>query len=711
MRIALISIFLLSSALLFGSSDQANPNDGGLCDYGKLLEGVNDQERQLREELYLTLVGIIEELQRYRTALATNQQYIDMFPAVYYHVTAIETHKIRKGNFDEPVWKMSQMIAFYEEYVGNRRAWDSGSRNSVEPHWKTHFQKAIDVQAGDAGGVLCLGYSGTLLTAVKAHIIYDLPRSIRFANMQYSHSRQTDMQKVKREFDAVNDVFSRAQARAIDDLRSISPACSELSSYWLSQWLFGPDVVDMRTTAWNNALDAGHVVEFEGVRLAPHPYNQSIWDHFLNRGKDICPPPISTLFLFDMSGSMSQTGGGTIPKIEQAKNAGRTTLQSLQSNNQGPVNEVAIYGFEGACVPDPTTEIFYFSRDLQQAEQSLDRLYTGGGTPLGKAIRSAECKLAEHLTTTGKTEGRLILLSDGQGTCGEIRPQGVYQNAPLKRQRYNVSAGQCGGSVASNVSFRYYTVGFNIPPGSPAERDLQYLSTLTGGKYLNVQNQTQLTRAFRKFNRVYRPKPYPLESNLSTEDASTFQSGVSHIRQEDFSKAVESNEAYVKAHPDDCHGVFNLALAYEATDLFREAITQYESYLRLCPNPEDEAFVRQQLAFLAEEYQDFLAFQEQVIQSDLEFLRLHFERLQNGRSVALAMEFRGFLQEKGDYYERLPRLIDQKNRFFVNLTEDISSAFDRCATMIRRNPEHWDRDAIPVISITYLNLQDLISEM
>lgn len=70
-----------------------------------------------------------------------------------------------------------------------------------------------------------------------------------------------------------------------------------------------------------------------------------------------------------------------------------------------------------------------------------------------------------------------------------------------------------------------------------------------------------------------------------------------------------------------------------------------------------------------------------------------------------------FLQEKGNYYNKMPRLIDKEDRFFVNLTEDISTALERCSALIRRKPETWDRDAIPFISMTYLNLQDLLKEM
>lgn len=440
--------------------------------------------------------------------------------------------------------------------------------------------------------------------------------------------------------------------------------------------------------------------------------NNNLKEAVRNELDHACGSRFSTLFLFDLSGSMRQNGGGTIPKIEQAKNASRTTLASMHRNSQGFANEVAIYGFEGACREDPTTEIFPFGTDLQAAEASVANLYTGGGTPLGKAIRAAECKLAARLNETGQQEGKLILLSDGQGTCGSIRPNGVYHNAPLQSTPYKISAGQCGGNVGPAVAVKYYTIGFNIAPGSPAERDLQYLSQLSGGKYLNAQNQAQLTRAFRKFNRVYRPKEAPYLSNLPSEASATFQSAVANIKSEDFVGAQSTCEAFVKRHPTDCHGVYNLALTYEANELYQPAISTYQQYLSLCPGATDTASVQQQIALLEEEFRDFVDFQHQVLQSDLEFLQLHFEKIQNGQSVALAMEFQGFLKEKGAYYQKLPQLIGRvEDKFFSRITQTISTALDRCANMIRRSPQSWDRDAIPVISMTYLNLKDLVAEM
>jgi tetratricopeptide (TPR) repeat protein len=303
-------------------------------------------------------------------------------------------------------------------------------------------------------------------------------------------------------------------------------------------------------------------------------------------------------------------------------------------------------------------------------------------------------------------KGNLIVLSDGQATCQQIRPIGTYNYGQLGKKVITVSANQCG---SDNYKIKYYTIGLNIAAGSPAERDLQYLSQISGGKYLNVQSQTQLERAFRKFNRIYVPKPSPYSNGLPTISTSKFDEGVSQINTESFSSALKNCEEFSKLHPDDCHGAYNLALMQEANDFYKNAITNYQKYLSLCPSAPDKEFVEKQIAFLEEEFRQFLLFQKEVVKSDLEYLKIHFDKIQNGQSVALAEEFKGFLKEKGDYYKNLSELTGKNSdRIFKKNCQEVALGLDTCAKTINRNPSTWDRDATPSLSMTYLNLERLL---
>ena len=87
---------------------------------------------------------------------------------------------------------------------------------------------------------------------------------------------------------------------------------------------------------------------------------------------------------------------------------------------------------------------------------------------------------------------------------------------------------------------------------------------------------------------------------------------------------MDTYEAFVKLHDNDCHGAFNLALMQEANDFYKKAMSNYQKYLSLCPNASDKDFVERQIIFLEEEFKQFLLFQKEVIKSDLEYLKLQF---------------------------------------------------------------------------------------
>ena len=681
-----------------------------LCNYQALLDNaLNQNECDSLKIQYTKLLGIASKLGAYRRLYLQSGDLVNVFPTVYYHMTVIEMDKIRQGKVKYSKEKMEQMIYFFDAYEYNRKL----SQEKREVHWKRHFTQVNEAGTYD----FCQSFRKVMTSAIRAHVRFDLARAIRHS---YDFGRSTSpVSALRVEFEATNNIFILAQTKALKDISRVT-SCGSLGRFNLP--IFGGisvnEIKSWRMAAFDKALSSRKPIQGYDGELIPQP---SYFPHknYYQDGQTACKESnpscgnySSTLFLFDLSGSMNENGGETIPKIQQAKNASKSTLNALRSNPQGAINQVAVYGFSGSCVTDPTREISSFDTDLNAVEQRINSMYAGGGTPLNQAIKAAECKMAAHLQKEGQQKGKLIILSDGQGTCGSIRPSGVYHSAPLQKSRsVIVNANQCGLSNGSPTSVSYYTVGFNIQPGSPAERDLQYLSQISGGKYLNVQNQTQLTRAFRKFNRTYQPKLSPALPGLSNPEKSNFFKGVTKIKTEYFDEALSIYETFAKQNPGDCNGVFNLALMQEANDFYTDAIDNYQSYLSLCPDASDFVTVEKQVSFLEEEFREFVQFQREVVQSDLNFLKLHFQKIQNGQSVALAEEFKGFLLEKGDYYEDLPRLIGNNKRFFRTITEEISSAFKQCKTLIRRNPNSWDRDAIPLISMSYNSMKELLEEM
>lgn len=710
---------------------------GDLCDFEKFTNavGISDIEKKEREKVILELVGVIQELNIYRQSFLASMNLVDLFPTAYYHTTLSEYYCIVQGEYIYPKAKVKQLIAFYEAYKFNRQNWDKGNKNLVEYHWKKHFEYAESKKIDPLKHELCGEIGCVLTTGIWAHVKYDLPRAIRST---IDHNLNSDY--LYQDFKKTDNIFLQTELATILDVTKNSSCwewylnfagilpesiqnilagkyiplglCNEVINI-VGEILTTPNVIEMREIAWLQGYGSVILQGADGSPIAPQPQIDNVY--YYKRGKAYCrlsKNKNSTLFLFDLSGSMSDNGGGTTSKLQQAKEASIITLNDMNNYQQsGTSNDVGVVGFSGDCNPNPLKNFSGWESDLSKLESNINGLSAGGRTPLLKAITAAECKLVKRLQETGQSTGKLIILSDGDDTCDKIRPNGVYSNSSLSQQTNIVDLSSCGETIAAarnSTNIKYNTIGFNVKAGSAIERDLQFLSQISGGKYLNVQGQTQLERAFKKFNRIYVPKENPALNNLSPNSLNQFKKGVSEINSESFESALKVYEEFIKAHQDDCHGYYNLALMQEANDYYTEAIISYQQYLSICNNPSDKEFVEKQVRFLEKEFEEFKLFQKEVVMSDLAYLKLHFEKIQNGESVALAEEFKGFLKEKGDYYEKLSEKIGRTDRMFKKNCSEVANGLQNCAKTINRNPKAWDRDATPVISMTYLNLERLI---
>lgn len=683
-----------------------------LCDYQHFInKSKSEEEKILKEKLYLALLGVLSELSDYREQFLSDGKLINLFPTAYYHTTLAELKNIvdSVNGYDHPIEKMKQMLAFYDAYKFNRVTWDFGQYHLVEEHWKIHF----DTASRNISHYIYADLKEALNTAIDAHVKYDLGRAIKFAfNNRYNLILRSD--NLLDDFKRTDIIFSNTAKLTNRDIASTNVLYIEWVLNAGNSVLDKDEYVkDLRMESWvrafNSINNSSDLLGVSGNPLRAQPTMNH--EAYLSQANRVCisNPISSTLFLFDLSGSMNSFGNNSQKtKLQEAKDASKQTLASLGNHQSGVSNEVAVLGFSGGCSSDPTVLISSFETDLSLVEKRIDLMNAGGGTPLAEAIAAAECKLSAHLNQTGQAKGKMILLSDGIATCRPIRPNGVYNSGQLGQKIITVSANQCGNNNPQRPNISYYTIGFNIVPGSPAERDLQYLSKISGGKYLNVQNQVQLMRAFRKFNRLYIPKPRPALLQLPVASTSKFHQGLSYIKKEDFNKALKAYETFVQTHETDFHGVYNLALMQEANDLYLLAISNYQKYLQLCPNANDRQLVEKQMLILEEDFKQFALFQKEVVQSDLNYLKLHFDQIQNGHSIALAEEFKGFLREKGDYYDHLPELMGRNDRLFKKNASEVSHGLSSCKGVINTSSKSWDRDAVPLLSVIYLNLERLI---
>lgn len=316
-----------------------------------------------------------------------------------------------------------------------------------------------------------------------------------------------------------------------------------------------------------------------------------------------------------------------------------------------------------------------------------------------QAIEVSRKAVEEFLTKHAEvSEGRIILLSDGQSTCGEVHPPGAYSrrwDIPVKPQ-------------GDRPRIAFLTIGFDVSPRSAAERDLQYLASISGGRYFNAPDIRQLARAFQKFVRVFVPKD--LMGPVAQRDALVhFERGRQALLRREYSVALEAFHAFVAAEPEDPAGLYNLAQALEAMDRYKAAAEFYRRYVEVAPLAPDRREVERRIAQLQQDYADHFTYQLQVLRSDLAYLKNYYYALFYRSTGELSREFAGFVSEKAHFYAALPDTLEVTAPWLKTATRDLTDALLILADRVR-SPT-FDRDAISLLTIPIRQLEQIIERL
>ncbi|MBK9529223.1 MAG: hypothetical protein IPO41_13130 [Acidobacteria bacterium] len=104
------------------------------------------------------------------------------------------------------------------------------------------------------------------------------------------------------------------------------------------------------------------------------------------------------------------------------------------------------------------------------------------------------------------------------------------------------------------------------------QSDLQYLASQSGGRYYNAADRGQLIRALRKQVRRTRLR-------VARRPIRIFATGLAAFSDSNYLVAAASFSRFIAAYPSDGCGLFDLALAYEASDRYKAAAENYQKYL------------------------------------------------------------------------------------------------------------------------------------
>ena len=137
---------------------------------------------------------------------------------------------------------------------------------------------------------------------------------------------------------------------------------------------------------------------------------------------------IAALLLIDASGSMAEsirTQSGARPKIEVAREAALVLVRRFDEYAKAHPDEPVVVGVMEFSEREPSNVralLPLVAPDLERARLHLQRIETGGGTPIGDAIVAAK----HGLDLSGMSRRHLIVVTDGENTDG-YEPEDVLK--------------------------------------------------------------------------------------------------------------------------------------------------------------------------------------------------------------------------------------------------------------------------------------------
>jgi hypothetical protein len=151
-------------------------------------------------------------------------------------------------------------------------------------------------------------------------------------------------------------------------------------------------------------------------------------------------------------------------RLDQAKSALTASIDALPKDSLAGLRQYA-----GGCGDGGSLLVAPAIGNRNDLRGAVAGLVAGGGTPTPDALRSAAADFPSDVT-----ERVIVLVSDGESTCGDPCPVAQELNS-------------------TGVSFKAYTVGFQA--SGQAEDELACIARATGGEYFAATDTSGLQEA------------------------------------------------------------------------------------------------------------------------------------------------------------------------------------------------------------------------
>ena len=185
------------------------------------------------------------------------------------------------------------------------------------------------------------------------------------------------------------------------------------------------------------------------------------------------------MIVFDASGSMAgNTVQGLFSDVTRIDEVRKALAQVLPAATKFRKVGLITYGPGPYLQCNVALDFRPMPNAAQQIMSVVNALNPAGKTPLVKAV-----ELAAEVLDYRSTRGTVVLLTDGEETCG---------GAPCA----------LGKSLKANGRLTVHVIGYQLKnfrwTGAQSFLDVKCLAEETGGLYINAENRKDLVEAFQK---------------------------------------------------------------------------------------------------------------------------------------------------------------------------------------------------------------------
>ena len=181
---------------------------------------------------------------------------IEIFPLVFFYQTRESLDLAMRPTIIHKKEYLQLLLSQYDAYYHNRNQYDEGNTEALDRQWRVYFDAADRAQQFEKGNWSATEGVDVLLEGLNAHLMYDLPRAIRYVTSK----SEANKRELAKDFNSAKDLYADAEQKAKADILKTMATNARRKE---AQNLFGNGaeyVKYVRTKSWEMGVGNGPLV-------------------------------------------------------------------------------------------------------------------------------------------------------------------------------------------------------------------------------------------------------------------------------------------------------------------------------------------------------------------------------------------------------------------------------------------------------------------